>query len=67
MSRPDSGRDAASARLISLAKCWLGREDSNLRMVESKSANPLNDFNGHSEKSVEYSLKGINRLANDSE
>jgi hypothetical protein len=29
-------------------------------MVESKSANPLNDFNGHSEKSVEYSLKGIN-------
>jgi hypothetical protein len=46
---------------------WLGREDSNLRMVESKSANPLNDFNGHSEKSVEYSLKGINRLANDSE
>jgi hypothetical protein len=36
-------------------------------MVESKSANPLNDFNGHSEKSAEYSLKGINRLANDSE
>jgi len=28
---------------------------------------PLNDFNRHSEKSVEYSLKGINRLANDSE
>jgi len=53
--------------LIALAKSWLGREDSNLRMVESKSANPLNDFNGHSEKSVEYSLKGINRLANDSE
>jgi hypothetical protein len=46
---------------------WLGREDSNLRMVESKSANPLNDFNGHSENSVEYSLKGINRLASDSE
>ena len=46
---------------------WLGREDSNLRMVESKSANRLNDFNGHSEKSVEYSLKGINRLAADSE
>jgi hypothetical protein len=46
---------------------WLGREDSNLRMVESKSANTLNDFNGHSEKRVEYSLKGINRLANDSE
>jgi hypothetical protein len=28
----------------------LGREDSNLGMVESKTANPLNDFNGHSEK-----------------
>jgi hypothetical protein len=58
---------ARKKRLISLAKSWLGREDSNLRMVESKSANPLNDFNGHSEKSVENSLKGINRLANDSE
>jgi hypothetical protein len=34
----------------------LGREDSNLGMVESKTANPLNDFNGHSEKNVEYSL-----------
>ena len=46
---------------------WLGREDSNLRMVESKSANGLNDINGHSEKRVDYSLKCINSLANDSE
>ena len=38
-----------------------------LRMVESKSANPLNVFNGHSEKSVEFSLKGLNRLFDDSE
>jgi hypothetical protein len=31
-------------RLILLAKYWLGREDSNLRMVESKStALPLGD------------------------
>jgi hypothetical protein len=62
------GPFASSEVVMSVRRTgWLGREDSNLRMVESKSANPLNDFNGHSEKSVEYSLKGINRLANDSE
>src|SRR5258705_13278647 len=33
----------------------------------SKSANPLNVFNVHSEKSVEFSLKGLNRLFDDSE
>jgi hypothetical protein len=36
-------------------------------MVESKSAYPPNDFNGHSEKIVGFSLKGINRLSGDSE
>ena len=36
---------------------WLGREDSNLRMVESKSACPLNLFNGHSEKRWNSALK----------
>jgi hypothetical protein len=36
-------------------------------MVESKTANPFNDFNGHSEKNVEFGLKGINRLARHSE
>jgi len=46
---------------------WLGREDSNLRMAESKSANPLNHFNERSEKSVEFDPKGINRLADNSE
>jgi hypothetical protein len=46
---------------------WLGREDSNLRMVESKSGRTFNDFNERSEKCVEYSLKGINKLASDSE
>jgi hypothetical protein len=36
-------------------------------MVESKSGYFTNDFNAHSEKSVGFSLKGINRLADDSE
>jgi hypothetical protein len=39
--------------LISLAKTWLGREDSNLRMVESKSARILNDFNGFSDETAD--------------
>jgi hypothetical protein len=34
MSRPDSGCDTSSARLISLAKSWLGREDSNLHIPD---------------------------------
>jgi hypothetical protein len=33
-------------------------------MVESKSAYLFNNFNGHSEKSVEFGPKGINGLAN---
>src|ERR1700730_155196 len=35
------------------AKGWLGREDSNLRMVESKSARILNDFNGFSDETAD--------------
>jgi hypothetical protein len=31
---------------------WLGREDSNLRMGESKSRRLLNGFNAHSEKAA---------------
>src|SRR6478672_8397769 len=46
---------------------WLGREDSNLRMVESKSGYFTNVFNVHSEKSIGFSLKATNRLAADSE
>jgi hypothetical protein len=42
-------------------------EISNLRMVESKSARTFNEINAHSEKSAEFSPKGINRLAADSE
>jgi len=36
-------------------------------MVESKSGYFTNDFNAHSEKGAEFSPKGINRLADDSE
>jgi hypothetical protein len=45
----------------------LGREDSNLRMVESKSGRTFNEINAHSEKSVEFGSICINRLADDSE
>jgi hypothetical protein len=33
---------------------WLGREDSNLRMVESKSGHFANDFKAHSEKIAKF-------------
>jgi hypothetical protein len=46
---------------------WLGREDSNLRMVESKSGRTFNEINAHSEYSAEFGPKCINRLADDSE
>jgi len=36
-------------------------------MVESKSGHFTNDFKAHSEKSVEFSPKGINKLAGHSE
>jgi hypothetical protein len=41
---------------------WLGREDSNLRMVESKSARILNDFNGFSDETADSAPRYINRL-----
>ena len=48
-------------------KHWLGRQDSNLGMAESKS----NDFrlliNGHSEKSEECDLNPFNDLSDISE
>jgi hypothetical protein len=46
---------------------WLGREDSNLRMVESKSGRTFNEINEYSEKDTKFSPKGINRLAGHSE
>jgi hypothetical protein len=41
---------------------WLGREDSNLRMAESKSAWLSNDFNPHLEKSVKTHSSNFNGL-----
>ena len=60
-------RERRQSNVSGRRTAWLGREDSNLRMVESKSGNPLNNFNEHSEKSVEFSLEGLNRLSGDSE
>ncbi|MBR0844799.1 hypothetical protein JQ607_31765 [Bradyrhizobium liaoningense] len=34
---------------VTAIECWLGREGSNLRMAESKSAANLNEINGYSE------------------
>jgi hypothetical protein len=46
---------------------WLGREDSNLRMVESKSAYSTNESNGHSEKIAKFGINRLNGLAVGSE
>jgi hypothetical protein len=46
---------------------WLGREDSNLRMVESKSGYFTNDFKAHSDKAMEFVLNETNGLAAGSE
>jgi hypothetical protein len=41
---------------------WLGREDSNLRMAESKSTNFLRDINGHSEILARFARCDIKSL-----
>jgi hypothetical protein len=46
---------------------WLGREDSNLRMGESKSAGYSSNINGRSEKQVKFGSIWINRVGTDSE
>jgi hypothetical protein len=46
---------------------WLGREDSNLRMGESKSARTLSTVNAHSEYGAISAAICINRLARISE
>ncbi len=46
---------------------WLGRQDSNLGMAESKSTYSAFDFKGHSEKSANFDPFPINRLDADSE
>jgi hypothetical protein len=45
---------------------WLGRQDSNLGMAESKSTYSAFDFNDHSEKSAKFDPFPINRLDADS-
>jgi hypothetical protein len=46
---------------------WLGREDSNLRMGESKSARTLSNINENSERCAESAPRCFNRLAGTSE
>src|SRR6266446_10882177 len=46
---------------------WLGRQDSNLGMAESKSTCFAFDFKDHSEKSAKFDPFPINRLDADSE
>jgi hypothetical protein len=46
---------------------WLGREDSNLRMAESKSDQFSFCFKAHSEKSRKFNPLSVNRLAGASE
>ena len=46
---------------------WLGRQDSNLGMAESKSTYSAFDFKGYSEKIEEFGPFLINRLARLSE
>jgi hypothetical protein len=48
-------------------KSWLGRQDSNLGMAESKSDQFSNKFNAHSEKIAKFDPLLVNRLAVDSE
>ena len=50
-----------------IRNAWLGREDSNLRMVESKSGYSTNDFNAYSEKDRKFVPRRISSLAADSE
>jgi hypothetical protein len=50
-----------------LLKPWLGREDSNLRMAESKSKWFALFVKTHSEKMREFDLNPIKRLADISE
>jgi hypothetical protein len=46
---------------------WLGREDSNLRMVESKSGGKPSKINAHSEKRPIFGSNNINTLGEESE
>jgi hypothetical protein len=46
---------------LKLIECLAGREDSNLRMVESKSGCFINDFNEFSDETADSAPRLINR------
>ena len=50
-----------------LLRCWLGREDSNLRMAESKTEHFSFLVKGHSEKTAKFGPNSINNLGRSSE
>jgi hypothetical protein len=74
-NRPNCKRRKAFRRLLRVnaetytrdRTGWLGREDSNLRMAESKSDKFANVINMHSEKIAKFDPLSTNRLAPDSE
>jgi len=49
--------------LILFGDFWLGRQDSNLGMAESKSAGSFNNFNAHLEKTAKTRFSNFNSLA----
>jgi hypothetical protein len=48
--------------IFGFGTAWLGREDSNLRMVESKSGYFINDLNEFSDETADSVPRLINRL-----
>jgi hypothetical protein len=61
-----AGNKAVSVRK-SVSYGWLGRQDSNLGMAESKSTNFPFAIKAHSEKSAKFASFQINSLALGSE
>jgi hypothetical protein len=57
----------AEGKISGRRTAWLGREDSNLRMVESKSRNFPLFINAHSEKLQKFTSISLNWLAGYSE
>src|SRR5215467_1094884 len=61
------GRQDLARLRPNFADTWRGREDSNLRMAESKSAHFFFEINAHSEKIEKFEPLSINRLSVGSE
>jgi hypothetical protein len=67
-SPPLAGIFSITEGKISMSRTgWLGREDSNLRMVESKSGGIINNFNARSEYTDELLPSNISYIAARSE